>query len=122
MDLSKANEIIRMRQQTIPVPIVALAEDLGATAYTVNWPDDKSGMIRANTSRDGKRSYEIYVNARHHYHRQRFTIAHEIAHIVLHDHLIGDGITTDELYRSGLPNAIEWAANRFAGNILIPQG
>ena len=119
---SAANQIIKKHQKKLPVPVVALAKALGATTYTVsNWSDDMSGMIRTDKKLGGKRGYVIYVNAGHHAYRQRFTIAHEIAHIVLHEHLIGDGITTDGLYRSGLPNAIEWAANRFAGNILIPR-
>ena len=121
MSLLQSNEIIRKHQERIPVPVVRLARDLGAVVYTVSeWPDDTSGMIRIDPKRGGSEGYAIYVNKRHPYNRQRFTIAHEIAHIVLHGDLIGNGITTDSLYRSGLPGSVEWAANRFAGNILMP--
>lgn len=121
MLITEAKSIVREYQQTIPVRVVALANALGANVRTVsNWPDDTSGMIRVDSRLGGTRDYLIYVNKRHHPNRQRFTIAHEIAHIVLHSHLIGDGITTDGLYRSGLPDVIEWAANRYAGNILMP--
>ena len=121
MWISEAKAIVRRHQDTIPVDVVAVARDLGATVYDVpDWPDDISGMIRIDKQFGGSRNYIIYVNGNHHPNRQRFTIAHEIAHIMHHSHLIGQGITTDGLYRSGLTNAIEWAANRTAGDILVP--
>jgi Zn-dependent peptidase ImmA (M78 family) len=52
--------------------------------------------------------------------RQRFTVAHEIAHAVLHPDMIGDGITDDAMWRSGLPETAEYQANRMAADILMP--
>ena len=47
--------------------------------------------------------YAIFVNKGDRYKtRQRFTIAHKIAHFILHREAIGDGIVDDALYRSGL--------------------
>ena len=112
--------IIKAHQQDLPVRVVALAEALGASVYTADWDTDTSGMIKRSRKEGGKRGYAIYVNKSHHPNRQRFTIAHEIAHIVLHAHLIKNGITSDALYRSGLPSTVEWEANRLAGNILMP--
>lgn len=54
--------------------------------------------------------------------RQRFTLAHEIAHFLLHRDKIGDGITDDVLYRSGLSDAQEAQANRLAADIVMPWG
>lgn len=120
MLITEATAIVKEHQQEIPVPVVALANALGAKVYGVeDWGDDLSGMLRKRKRWSGTR-YEISVNLNHHPNRQRFTIAHEIAHIILHDDLIGDGILTDGLYRSGLPNETEWSANRYAGNILMP--
>ena len=121
MLLSKAKAIVKQHQRKIPVDVVALARDLGATVYDVpNWPDETAGMIRIDKKYGGTRGYIIYVNADHPPNRQRFTIAHEIAHIMLHEDLIGDGITTDGLYRSGLSSSVEWGANRTAADILMP--
>jgi len=39
---------------------------------------------------------------------------------VLHDTLIGDGISDDGLYRSGLRNTMEAQANQYAADILMP--
>jgi Zn-dependent peptidase ImmA (M78 family) len=64
--------------------------------------------------------YTIHVNADDNPARQRFTIAHEIAHYVLHRDLIGDGITDDPLYRSSLGEWYERQANKMAADILMP--
>jgi Zn-dependent peptidase ImmA (M78 family) len=72
---------------------------------------------KSETSPSG---FDIFVNANHPETRRRFTIAHEIAHAVLHPHLIGDGITDDALLRSGLSDAVEAQANRMAADILMP--
>src|SRR5690606_15966338 len=52
--------------------------------------------------------------------RQRFTLAHEIAHFLLHRDQIGEGITDDILYRSSLSDAKEAQANRLAADIVMP--
>lgn len=109
-------EIIKSHQATAPVHVVPIAEALGIQVFSVpNWPDNLSGMIRREDD-----ACKIYVNKDHHPHRRRFTIAHEIAHYVLHRDLIGDGIADDALYRSTLSNKIESQANSFAADILMP--
>ena len=65
--------------------------------------------------------YAIYVNGLHHVNRKRFTVAHEIAHFLLHKDYIGDGILDDALYRSGLGSDIETEANALAAKILLPD-
>lgn len=102
-----------------PVKIVGLSKSLGLKVFRANsWHVNQSGLIRK--SKDGK-SYQIVVNAKHPRERKRFTIAHELAHWILHRDMIGDGISEDILYRSGLPLRIEIQANRLAAEILMPQ-
>lgn len=99
---------------------VNIANALGIKVYRVpNWPGDLSGMVRRNDDAVG--GFDIFVNANHPEVRRRFTIAHEIAHVILHPHLIGDGITDDALLRSGLSNSVEAQANRLAADILMPR-
>src|SRR5690606_2956370 len=64
--------------------------------------------------------YRITINGRHPHTRQRFTLAHEIAHFILHRPLIGDGIVDDALYRSSKGDDVEREANRYAAAILMP--
>ena len=53
--------------------------------------------------------------------RLRFTLAHEIAHYVLHRDLMGGvGLIDDALYRSKLGAWYERQANRMAADILMP--
>jgi Zn-dependent peptidase ImmA (M78 family) len=115
-------ELIRKHQKSAPVQTIPIAEALGLNVYRVaSWPDSTSGMIARDPERGGSSGFAIYVNAKHSEVRRRFTIAHEIAHFVLHRDLIGDGITEDALYRSGLSDAVEQEANGLAAEILMPR-
>jgi Zn-dependent peptidase ImmA (M78 family) len=68
----------------------------------------------------GDKLYFIEVNAYHSQNRKRFTLAHEIAHFILHKHLMQGGITDNEMYRSGLSDQVEMEANRLAAELLMP--
>jgi hypothetical protein len=118
--MSEQMAIIRRHQQEPPVNVVPIARDLGLEVYRAHgWPEDQSGVIiKDNGTPSG---YAIFVNAIHPEVRRRFTIAHEIAHFILHRDLIGDGIQDDTLYRSGLSNRVEAQANKLAADILMPR-
>jgi len=103
-----------------PIQTVNLANELGIKVYHAAWPNDVSGKIQKDSAYGGASGFAIFVNREHHVNRRRFTTAHEIAHYVLHEEKIGDGIFDDALYRSGLSSAIEAQANGLAANILMP--
>ena len=121
MIMSEQLKIIKTNQRKAPVQTVPIAKKLGLKVYKSKrgvWQDDLSGLLRK--APNDPESFYIYVNGDHHLNRRRFTIAHEIAHFVLHRDLIGNGISDDALYRSGLSNAVEAQANRLAADILMP--
>lgn len=126
--VSESKAIIRAHQQKTPVSTIDIANALGLKVWKVGrWPNNVSGMIRKDEENGGVSGYAIYVNSNHHVNRRRFTIAHEIAHFVLHRELIGDGIVEDVLLRSEriedkhrLDNRIEAQANQLAADILMP--
>lgn len=120
--MSPANqwEIMRRRRRKAPVPVQAVALDLGIKVYVGGWEDPISGLIQRDPKLGGRSGYAIIVNNSHSDVRQRFTIAHEIGHYVYHRESIGDGITDDALYRSHLGGAMETHANRFAAWLLMP--
>lgn len=120
MRVEKRMGTVAAHQKAAPVETIALAEDLGVSVYYVDWPDSMSGKIERDPQRGGKSGYAIFVNGNHHPNRRRFTIAHELAHLILHEEEIGDGIFDDALYRSGLPRRMEVEANRLAADILMP--
>lgn len=106
-----------------PVPVEKVAKKLGATVRYSPFEDSLSGMI---TIRDGVPI--IGVNALHHPNRQRFSIAHEIGHLVLHREFITNHVHVDKsfaLHRDELSargeDALEIDANAFAAELLVPR-
>lgn len=107
--------LIRNHQQKFPIAVGAIAKDLGIHVKVSTLPAGISGEIK-----DEKGVIVIRVNRHDTKERQRFTLAHEIAHFLLHRDRIGDGITDDILYRSKLSDFMEIQANRLAADILMP--
>ena len=111
-------QLIERFQQTYPVKVGGLAKAFGLRVLLKPLPAKISGEIRpTNETPSG---FEIGINRFEKNTRQRFTIAHEIGHFLLHSHLIGGGITDTVLYRSRLSNKMEAEANRMAADILMP--
>jgi hypothetical protein len=109
--------IIEGYQQAAPVDLSGLAKALGVPVRAATLDPGKSGEIRP----DGNGGYIIKVNRHDSPGRQRFTVAHELAHFLLHRHLIGAGISDDALYRSGQSDRVEAEANRLAADIVMPS-
>ncbi len=124
MNYSQSNDVslatIRRHQQSWPVDVLTIARELKIKVFKSAGEVSLSGKIVKDASYGGDSGYAIFVNANHTKLRQRFTIAHEIAHFILHKDLIGDGLVDDALYRSGLSNKEEIAANKLAADILMP--
>lgn len=113
-------EIMQRYQQRAPVDVDAIARELGLSVYhDHSLPDGISGMIRRD--RRSPAGFAITINGRHHPNRQRFTLAHEIAHYLLHRSLIENEVVDDALYRSQtLQEPYERQADRLAANLLLP--
>jgi Zn-dependent peptidase ImmA (M78 family) len=103
-----------------PVKLGRLARELGVAIKVSSLGTGVSGQI----AREGDH-YVIRVNRNEARERQRFTIAHELAHFLLHRDVIDslpDGITDTVLYRSGAPERVEYEANRLAAELAMPMG
>ena len=101
-----------------PIKLGQLAKELGVAVKVAVLNGGISGQI---TCEDGQ--YTIRVNRYESRERQRFTIAHELAHYLLHKPIIDKepkGIQDNVLYRSDKPDKIEYEANRLAAHILMP--
>jgi len=112
-------QLIEAHQQAIPVKVSRIAAALGLRLRAATLPAGVSGEIRPDPESDS--GYTIRVNRHDSTQRQRFTIAHEISHYLLHKDEIGDGITDDVLYRSGISDSREAQANRLAADIVMPE-
>ena len=65
---------------------------------------------------------KIGINIKHNKKRQRFTFAHELGHFFMHKDKDGDVDYRDEVfYRIENTSSIEYAANDFAANLLMPK-
>lgn len=101
-----------------PIAIGAIAGALEIDVLSSVLPSSISGQIRL---RNEDKLYEIKVNLADPPVRQRFTVAHEIAHYLLHRKEIdGDGITDTILFRSKLSDKKEAEANKLAAMLLLP--
>lgn len=101
-----------------PVRVGALAKALGLEVKSATLKSGISGEIRPSDTADA--GFKIRVNRHEVKTRQRFTIAHEIAHFLLHQDYIGSGISDTVLYRSSLSSRIEAEANRLSADIVMP--
>ena len=107
---------------TPPVPVERIAKAMNVAVRYAPLEEELSGM--AFIKDDMK---VIAVNALHHPNRQRFTIAHELAHHVLHVELLRNGVHVDKvvLKRDALAAAgsddVEIEANVFASELLMPE-
>ncbi|MBC6436778.1 MAG: ImmA/IrrE family metallo-endopeptidase [Rhodobacteraceae bacterium] len=118
--------IIDRHTRKYPVKVGQLAKDLAAhlgLGMSVKMCRMKMGFS-GQISRDETGGYTIRVDRDEARRRQRFTIAHELAHFLLHRQLIDsstEGIMDNVLYRSGAPERIEYEANRLAADIVMPM-
>jgi hypothetical protein len=116
-------DMVMLFQSAPPVDVVSLAKALGINVWQSDsaLPAGASGLIRRDAKHGGQSSYSIIVRASDPPVRKRFTIAHEIAHFILHKDRIGNQLSDDAMYRSGLGTSEEHAANRLAADILMPM-
>ncbi len=101
-----------------PVKLGAVAKRLGVKVLLSTLPRGTSGQIGQE---DGE--FVIRINRHEAKHRQRFTLAHELAHYMLHRELIvaEGGWSENVLLRSGQPANVEYEANRLASDLVIPS-
>ena len=120
--IAKANAVLEAAGLPgAPIPVEKVARSLGIQVRYAPFDGDISGMAFI---KDGVSI--IGVNNLHHPHRQRFTLAHELGHVVLHPAELERQIHLDKgsLYRDALSStgtsAHERTANAFASELLMP--
>jgi Zn-dependent peptidase ImmA (M78 family) len=105
------------------VDVFGIARELGLNVWSMNsLPSNVSGKIFRDPLNGGLSGFSIAVNGNDHPLRQRFTVAHEIGHFILHRSRLESGdLIDDAMYRSGMSSKEEAAANRLAADILMPH-
>ncbi|MGQ7745405.1 ImmA/IrrE family metallo-endopeptidase [Pectobacterium brasiliense] len=113
---NEQKSLIKKHQFQCPIKLGEIATELGLVVKLATLPANISGEIKEENGRVTIRINRHDVKA-----RQRYTLSHEIAHFLLHRHLLREGITDDVLYRSAQSNEIEAEANRLAADIIMPM-
>jgi hypothetical protein len=117
--------VLERYQTRIPVDLFGMARDLGVEVELKDTLGKNSGMIVRETREVGKGQrygYRILVNSTEMEVRRRFTLAHEFAHLELHQDQIGDGVLEDALYRGkNFSEPEELEANKRAAEIVMPE-
>jgi hypothetical protein len=115
-------QIIAKYHASAPVDVLAIAKELGLNVWGMDsLPPNISGKIFRDSENGGTSGFSIAVNRTEAPVRQRFTVAHEIAHFLLHRTQLDAGdLTDDTMYRSGLSSKEEADANKLAAYILMP--
>ena len=116
---SEQKQTLERHLSEYPVKVGQVARDLGVKVRVSGLKTGVSGQI----TRECGDGYVIRVSRYEARERQRFTIAHELAHFLLHRDIIDtspDGIRDNVLYRSGAPEHTEYEANRLAAEIIMP--
>jgi len=115
---------VNLDANNIPVRVREIAERLGARVVDHSLDDELCGMIFKN-----EEGIVIGVNSNHLLTRQRFTIAHEIGHLIMHRHVLEGDVHVDRAFsvqlnrdkRSALgEDLLEIQANQFAAELLMP--
>jgi len=116
-----AKELLRkVRVTGPPVDVMEVARSLGVAVFPRPFPDTLSALLLRH-----EENAFIGVNSHQAKVRQRFSVAHELGHFVLHHkdrHFIDYGLSsTVEGEAPGYDWKHEQAANRFAAELLMPE-
>ena len=95
MNVAEQWDVLTNARKSVPVPVHELPGRLGIKLKQAWLADGISGMLE-----NIGETFLITINALDSDTRQRFTLAHEIGHYMLHRHLVGDGVDDDRAYRS----------------------
>lgn len=114
-------EIIRRHQNEAPVNVLAMARDFGLSVYTDELDPDVSTRLVQSKEFGGSSGYVLLINKADSPGKQLYSVAHGLAHFILHRSQIPQGGLRDNgLYISQLGVRAEADANVLAAEILMP--
>lgn len=109
-------ESINLKASNNRIDIIKLANTLGIRVYST----DDIGVAAFIAYDNSEQLYEIYVNSNESRPRQRFSIAHEIAHYILHKDKICEFGVVGRQNVNSLSAKEERQADNLAADILMP--
>jgi len=126
--MTDVSKLLKEFQQTVPVNVEGFIRTVGAD---INKNADLPEGISGQVLRGGDGRYVVSTAGHEHYFRQRFTMAHELGHLLLHRSILDRAGGTDDnvkyrntvdgnFYNSDIDLVHEQQANSFAANLLMP--
>src|SRR5438876_570068 len=117
-----ARLLTELRIKKAPIPVDKVARHIHAVIRYSPLDNEISGMVFVKEDVP-----VIGVNSLHHPNRQRFTIAHEIGHLLLHREYVGAHLHVDKQYPVLMRDSkaskgidrMEIEANQFAAELLM---
>ena len=110
-----AKHVYGLYGRSLPVDVEAIARHYGATVVRKPGPRNVSGMLVVKAGKP-----VIFVNANDADVRQRFTISHELGHLLMHVEPETETLFRDERSSQGRSRP-EIQANSFAASLLMPE-
>lgn len=126
---TEVRQRLRSFCESLGEDLIALAKDLGLSVFGEEMMPYESGYLEYAPTCGSKSKYRIVVNQSQSIERQRFTVAHELAHFLLHRDSEDFFVKSETRHRSNdlfeylepEDKYIEREANAFAAAILMPQ-
>lgn len=88
----------------------------------LKFDDEMESSISGSLIKDKENNkWVLRVNSKHHPKRQRFTMAHEYAHFILHKDTRGSFVDEEIFFRKDKSSSIEYNADKFASELLMPE-
>lgn len=124
--IKEATKVLSLAHvKTAPVPVQNVAENW-AHVVKQKLDEDISGMLVPLPDSADEKRWAIVVNSIHPKVRQRFTIAHELGHLILHGYTSAHAdrnfkirLRDSQSSEGSVTEEIE--ANRFAAELLMPE-
>jgi Zn-dependent peptidase ImmA (M78 family) len=113
---SLVTELKNVELYDFPLNVDRVAEYLGLEVTEELMDGDISGYLEFKAGQ-----WVVGLNALHHRNRQRFTLAHELAHFVLHRNERSSFVDQTFARREGAGDPVETQADRFAADLLMPE-
>jgi Zn-dependent peptidase ImmA (M78 family) len=116
--IKAARDILEKFGVKLPIDIRAILKAHGITVHEEDLEGNVSGVLMIQ-----EKQVDIIVNKNHIPGRQRYTLAHELAHYLLHKSQTN--VFVDEMYRDAKSSygidQREIEANAFAAELLMPE-
>lgn len=116
-----AQKVFQEVGRTIPVDVVRAARLYDIDVYPIEM-EKMVGAIPSGVLVESQKKWSIFINIQDSLTRQRFTIAHELGHFLLHKNkqFVDNFSAGETFYRDGEDTKEEREANYFAACLLMP--